>query len=353
MKRLLCLLLVACLAAPAAADTLPMSEILAKLAVAEDGALFGWCQQVTQVAEGWEYYIDFYTSGGQNDGWGYWMGGFDTSGVQNIADAPYVRDIWSYENFGRGTSHVMPADVHVVEDYGTDPYSAYRTATADTTVAGGPPSAPPVGDVWTDRMWMLNWSGWAGGMDPGLLMTWRLVLDQQYFDGELWVATSWTGPQYVYNLPPAGTPGDFDDDGDIDADDIDMLCANMGSLDLETYDLDDSGVVDEDDMIYLVTTLVEYDTDDDGTPDGQGTYRGDFNLDGVVNATDLQIMKGSFGSSGVGYAAGNANCDTVVNATDLQILKGAFGSSASGVPEPLTVGLLALGGAALLRRRSR
>jgi len=41
----------------------------------------------------------------------------------------------------------------------------------------------------------------------------------------------------------------------------------------------------------------------------------------------------------------------VVNATDLQILKGTFGSSASAVPEPLTMGLLAVGGAALLRRR--
>ncbi len=151
--------------------------------------------------------------------------------------------------------------------------------------------------------------------------------------------------------PPA-PDGDFDGDGDIDADDIDILCANMGG-DVGTYDLDGSGVVDEDDMIYLVETLVEYDTDDDGTPDGTGSYRGDFNLDGVVNATDLQIMKGSFGLSGVGYAAGNANCDTVVNATDLQILKGSFGLSASGVPEPATLAALALGASGVLAHRRR
>ena len=349
MKRLLCLLLIACLAAPAAADALTPAEVAFYLGETNDW-IFGWCQQVNPVAGGYEYWIDIYTNG-VNEGWGYWMGGFDVAGVQNIADAPYVRDIWSAENFGRGTDIEMPTDVHVIEDYGTDGWSAYRTATADTTVAGGPPTAPPVGDVWTDRMWMLNWSGATGGMNPGLLMTWRLVFDQQYYDGDLWVTTSWLGPATVFNLPDGGIPGDFDGDDDIDADDVDILCANMGG-DPATYDLDGDGDVDEDDMIFLVEDLIEYDTNGDGTPDGNGTYRGDFNLDGVVNATDLQIMKGSFGSSGVGYASGNANCDTVVNATDLQILKDAFGSSASAVPEPLTVGLLALGGAALLKRRS-
>ena len=154
----------------------------------------------------------------------------------------------------------------------------------------------------------------------------------------------------VLGLTDLVPTGDFDGDGDVDADDIDILCANMGG-DPGTYDLDGDTDVDEDDMIYLVESLIEYDTNGDGTPDGQGTYQGDFNLDGVVNATDLQIMKGSFGNSGVGYADGNANCDIVVNATDLQILKGNFGSIAAAVPEPITLGLLAVGGAALLRRR--
>ena len=148
-------------------------------------------------------------------------------------------------------------------------------------------------------------------------------------------------------------PGDFDGDGDVDADDIDILCANMGSLDLATYDLDGSGVVDEADMIFHIETLVEYDTDGDGTPDGQGTHQGDFNLDGVVNATDLQLMKSSFGLSGVGYALGNANCDTVVNATDLQILKAKFGLVASAVPEPATLTMLVLGAGGLLARRRK
>ncbi len=116
---------------------------------------------------------------------------------------------------------------------------------------------------------------------------------------------------------PGITDGDLDDDGDADADDIDLLCANMGG-DLDPYDLNEDGVVDEDDMIFHIEMLVEW---DNGVDSGVGTYQGDFNLDGVVNATDLQILKGN------------------------------FGQVAAAVPEPLTMGLLSLGGLALLRRR--
>ena len=183
----------------------------------------------------------------------------------------------------------------------------------------------------------LEFAAWNVYEDPELLSGWYNHYDAM-----------------TLRVTAPGTPdalGDFDGDGDVDADDVDILCANMGG-DPATYDLDEDGDVDEDDMVYHVETLVEYDTDGDGTADGNGTYLGDFNLDGVVNATDLQLMKGTFGTSGVGYAAGNANCDTVVNATDLQILKGTFGSAvAGGVPEPASAALLLVAGAALARRR--
>jgi hypothetical protein len=86
-----------------------------------------------------------------------------------------------------------------------------------------------------------------------------------------------------------------------------------------------------------------------------GTQRGDFNLDGLINATDLAIIKSGFGLSGMGYADGNANCDDVIDATDLAILSGNFGyvAPAGAVPEPATIGLIALGAAGLLRRRQQ
>jgi len=148
---------------------------------------------------------------------------------------------------------------------------------------------------------------------------------------------------------PTCTCTDFDSDGDFDADDIDILCTNMGG-DPATYDLDGDGDVDEDDMVYAVENLLEYDSDGDGVPDGEGTFRGDFNLDGAVNGTDLSIMNGNFGQT-AGYAGGNANCDTTVNGTDLSILAGEFGNTATAIPEPVTALLIAAGGCAALRRR--
>ena len=146
-----------------------------------------------------------------------------------------------------------------------------------------------------------------------------------------------------------GAPGDATGDGQVTAEDIDALVANIGN---PSYDLDGDFDSDEDDLIYLVENLVEW-SGPGGS--GVGTARGDANLDGLVNATDLAVMQAGFGQSGIGWGGGNFNIDGAINATDLAIIQAQFGFAAAGapVPEPMTLGLLAVGGLAALRRRNQ
>ncbi len=83
---------------------------------------------------------------------------------------------------------------------------------------------------------------------------------------------------------------------------------------------------------------------------------GDTNDDGVVDAADYIALKRNIGTpSGAALADGDFDENGTVDWDDLQVLEANFGKTSAGgaVPEPATLGLLAFGALAIIRRRRR
>jgi len=109
---------------------------------------------------------------------------------------------------------------------------------------------------------------------------------------------------------------------------------------------------------------------------------GDANLDGTVNGSDFSILAANFGLGVTNWDQGNFLYGSSVNGSDFSALAANFGQGDSGadtsitpadiqaldsfavanglpvptitaVPEPASIGLLALGGIVALRRRRK
>ena len=106
--------------------------------------------------------------------------------------------------------------------------------------------------------------------------------------------------------------GDFDQDGDVDVDDIDFYIGNLDTEatgELAQLDLVEDGTVTIDDLNFHITTLVE-------TSNGvQGTPIGDLDLNGQVDVLgDAFALIANLGSNGpISYGLGNINCDLSVD----------------------------------------
>ncbi|KKN80058.1 hypothetical protein LCGC14_0333460 [marine sediment metagenome] len=381
------------------------------------GAYMELAQEPVAVEGGFEYVIDFYTDGSTAPDFMVWgfnnnlglnfhdgLGGWDPDYEHNIYqrwDGSAAGNNWdlgflggpeniawdfaSYKPILFGGGWQVPARPYAIDNVWHAPWEYAATVEVLSSaydVSGGQTYSSAGGGDFVagqDGLHLVQWNvGLGAGHDPGLLWTLRVVTELDYlghFDslssfgdrpgpGDLtWSLPSLgdrpegdhgTGGIYPvlgdWTVPPPPPPCDWPGEGvDVGADDIDYLRDNMGG-DVACFDLDEDGDVDEDDLTYLVEYLVEW---DNGVDTGVGTKRGDFNLDGLVNATDLAILKAGFAQSPIGWAGGNANIDDVVNGTDLAILKTNFGFVAptSAVPEPATIAVLSLGALALRRRR--
>ena len=105
--------------------------------------------------------------------------------------------------------------------------------------------------------------------------------------------------------------GDFDEDGDVDTDDIDFYSGNLGTAAtgaLAQLDLNSDGTVTLADHDLHVTTLVQ-------TSNGQtGALIGDVDLDGAVDVlNDAFTLVAGLGGSISGYANGDLNADQLID----------------------------------------
>ena len=142
--------------------------------------------------------------------------------------------------------------------------------------------------------------------------------------------------------------GDFDLDGDVDADDIDFYSGQLGQSatgEFEQLDLDGDNFVTLADHDLHVESLVETSNEE------VGTFIGDLNLDGTVDVLeDAFVLVGNLGNTGIGYAGGDLNADQVVDVLgDAFRLVNNLGSSngvgsvnTTAIPEPTSGALLAL-----------
>ena len=116
-----------------------------------------------------------------------------------------------------------------------------------------------------------------------------------------WVAQSPTPGRVEFST----TPGDFTGDAVLDAHDIDFLCGSISGPYNASFDIDANGDLDLGDIEAYVSRFLN-------------TVLGDVNLDGQVNATDLNVVGLHWQQMGdANWMTGDFTCDGSVDAVDL------------------------------------
>ena len=162
-----------------------------------------------------------------------------------------------------------------------------------------------------------------------------------------WFFNSATG---FVTFGAGGLSGDFNNDGQLDASDIDSLSAQVrASSNNAAFDLNGDKLVNGADRDRWVNEL-------------KRTYYGDSNLDGQFNSGDFVTVftAGQYEDAVAGnstWATGDWNGDGDFNSSDFVTAFSAGGyeigprAAVSAVPEPSSIVLLLIGMSALVRRR--
>jgi autotransporter-associated beta strand protein len=136
------------------------------------------------------------------------------------------------------------------------------------------------------------------------------------------------------------TSADFNSDGFVNSGDLTILKSNFGTTTGALFNQGDAngdGAVDGDDLLVWQNRL----GGSTSTVQTSQALAADFNLDGVVNQSDLVIVKSNFGlSSGAKFSQGDADGNGLVDGRDLMVWQMTLNGGAlqfplfQAVPEP-------------------
>ena len=210
--------------------------------------------------------------------------GFILSEDATFLDATVNESVWAFETFGSNpftetiTAGLSLGENEAFASFGSDPVSGPVELLTFTTAGSSG---------------TLEWGGYT--IDAGLVGE---------FTGARIAQAGINFDDIIGSAPLVANPGDCNNDGVVNADDLQCACG--------------TGVID---------SVLEQ----------TGLLRGDLDGNGEVEFVDFLVMSTNFGTADVGYGGGDLDCDGTVAFADFLTLSTNFGMTSSAiatVPEP-------------------